>query len=110
MSVGAKILAAILLVLLAATGYGLWSMNLVAPAATKSARSRQPLNPSPLIDQATFLTAQRLARLANTADEQSLGQSAVRLADHELDLAFAAALRQLEAHPPVLSPEAEKIQ
>jgi small-conductance mechanosensitive channel len=39
-----------------------------------------------------------------------LGQAAVQTADHELDLAFAAALHHLEAHPPPLSPEAARIQ
>jgi len=42
-------------------------------------------------------------------EELSHAQAAAQLADHELDLAFAAALRQLETHPPVLSPEAQKI-
>jgi len=54
--------------------------------------------------------ARRLARLAHTAEEQSLAQSAVQIADHELDLAFTAALVHLEAHPPPLSPEARQIQ
>ena len=55
-------------------------------------------------------TAQRLARLANSAEEQPLAQAAVQAADHELDLAFMGALHGIQAHPPVLSPEALKIQ
>src|SRR5262249_2807816 len=39
-----------------------------------------------------------------------LARTAVQLADHELDLAFAGALRHIEAHPPVLSPAALEIQ
>ena len=34
----------------------------------------------------------------------------MRVADHELALAFTAALRDVEAHPPDLSPEAREIQ
>ena len=64
----------------------------------------------PVIDENALLTAQRLARLAVTPDEQSLAQSAVQIADHELDLAFTAALWHLEAHPPPLSVEASQIQ
>ena len=64
----------------------------------------------PVIDENTLITAQRLARLAETAEERALAQSAVKTADHELDLAFSGALRRLEAHPPVLGPEAQKIQ
>jgi small-conductance mechanosensitive channel len=64
----------------------------------------------PIIDENTYFTAQRLARFATTPDEQPLAQAAVQVADHELDLAFAAVLRYLEANPPPLSPEAREIQ
>ena len=64
----------------------------------------------PVIDEGPLRTAQRLARLANTAEEQPLAQAAVQAADHELDLAFMGALHGIQAHPPVLSPEALKIQ
>jgi small-conductance mechanosensitive channel len=39
-----------------------------------------------------------------------LSQLALRIADHELDLAFTAALRDVEAHPPALNSEATLIQ
>ncbi|MBV8782942.1 MAG: mechanosensitive ion channel, partial [Gammaproteobacteria bacterium] len=64
----------------------------------------------PQIDEGTFLSAQRLSRLASTVEEQPLTQQAVQLADHELDLAFSGALRAIEAHPPVLSEAAAGIQ
>jgi len=72
-----------------------------------------------LVDQSTYSTAQRLAqtavtpRLAQTAvtpEEQTFGQSALRIADHELDLAFTEAMRDVEAHPPALNSEAAAIQ
>jgi small-conductance mechanosensitive channel len=107
--------AAVLIALLAAAGWGLWvtqpsagpvqavRMNALLPASShKSA--------VPIIDQNTYFTAQRLARFATTPDEQPLGQAAVQVADHELDLAFAAVLRYLEANPPPLSKEASQIQ
>ena len=50
-----------------------------------------------------------MSSLATTPEELPYAQAATKLADHELDVAFAAALRQIEAHPPVLSPEAQKI-
>ena len=34
----------------------------------------------------------------------------MQTADHDLDLAFAAALRRLEAHPPTLTPQAQQIE
>ena len=105
-----KIGAIVLIALLVACGYGLWATN--APATPVRASQAAPSSAAgmPHIDQSTYLTAQRLARLATTPEEQPLAQAAVQTADHELDLAFAAALRHLEAHPPPLSPEAAKIE
>src|SRR3984893_17374856 len=65
---------------------------------------------SALGDESAYATAQRLAQLATTAAEQPFVATALRVADHELALAFTAALRDVEAHPPTLSPEALKIQ
>ena len=110
-----KVIAAVLLVLLAAAAWGLWSTH-QATAPVRLAK-RNALLPAashksavPLIDENTYSTAQRLARLATTPDEQPLAQSAVQVADQELDLAFAALLQYLEAHTPPLSPEGSQIQ
>jgi small-conductance mechanosensitive channel len=111
-----KIFAALVLVLLAAASYGLWATRPPAastPVGALSAAPQAENAPSgalPAIDESTLVTAQRLARLATTPEEAPFAQAAVQLADHELDLAFAGALRHLEAHPPVLSPEALEIQ
>ena len=109
-----KSAAAVLIVLLAAAGYGLWATNSAPVTAARpvkrSAPAASPSSAMPVIDRGTLLTAQRLARLATTPEEQSLAQSAVQIADHELDLAFSGALWQLEAHPPPLSEEASQIQ
>ncbi len=51
---------------------------------------------SGLVDQRPFLTAQALAGQAVSAEEQELAREAERLADHEVDQAFAMALRQAE--------------
>ncbi len=117
MSLLQKIFAALLLVLLAAVGYGLWATRPLASStpvgalsATAQAESATAPGALPVIDENTLVTAQRLARLATTPEEIPLAQQAVQLADHELDLAFAGALRHIEAHPPVLSPAALAIQ
>ncbi len=47
---------------------------------------------------------------ASTSEEQTFAQSALRIADHELDIAFTEALRDVEAHPPALNSEAAAIQ
>jgi small-conductance mechanosensitive channel len=113
MSTLQKIAAALLIVLLVAAGYGLWATNQSAATpvrALKAARADPQSSALPVIDQNTFLTAKRLARLADSPEELPLAQAAVQAADHELDLAFAGALHHLEAHPPPLSPEATQIQ
>jgi len=112
MSVLQKAAAALLVVLLAAVGYGLWTTSPTASSvrAQRAAAKAPAASAMPVIDQSTFLTAKRLARLATTVEEQPLAQAAVQLTDHELDLAFSAAIRHIEAHPPVLSPEAVQIQ
>ena len=47
-----------------------------------------------LVDVSTWQTAQALAALAVTAEETEYAREAERLADHEVDQAFASALRQ----------------
>ena len=57
----------------------------------------QPAGPaaaSSLIDSRLMNTASQMASLADTAAEQDQARDALRLADHELDQAFATALRE----------------
>ena len=49
---------------------------------------------TPLVDERPLPTARALAALAITPEEQRLTEEAVRIADHEVDLAFADELRQ----------------
>ena len=51
----------------------------------------------PLVDTSLLQTALKLAPLAASPDEQEQAHEAWRLADHELDLTFAEALREAEA-------------
>lgn len=62
----------------------------------------------PIVDIKPWQTAQTLAALAYTAEEKEYAQEAERLADHEVDQAFASALRQatLDAQHLQLSGEA----
>ena len=102
-----KIAAIMLIVLLGAVAYGFLRTgqpaNTTAPKGAKGAQTT-------LVDQSPMRTAQKLARLADIPDEQALSREAIRLADHEMDLAYESARRNAEAHPPVLSPEARNIQ
>jgi small-conductance mechanosensitive channel len=103
-----KLSAAVLGLLLLLAGIGWWQTK----PATLDAHQRHAAaaGSAALVDESTYATAQRLAQLATSAEEQPYVATALRLADHELALAFTAALRDVEAHPPTLSAEALKIQ
>jgi small-conductance mechanosensitive channel len=107
MSALQRITTTVLTVLLAAAFYGLWSTREPASPAPAIAAGNSPV---PVIDESTLVIAQRLARMANTPEEQPFADSAIQTANHELDLAFMGALHGIEAHPPQLSAEALKIQ
>jgi small-conductance mechanosensitive channel len=58
-----------------------------------------------LVDTRALETAQQLAPLAVTRWEQDYAQEALRLADHSVDLAFAAALEDARDNPPAETTE-----
>ena len=102
-----KISLIVLVTLLGAVAYGFFRTGQPSgKTATKEATGVQ----TTLVDQSPVRIAQKLARLADTPEEQTLSKEAIRLADHEMDLAYESARRNAEAHPPVLSPEAKNIQ
>jgi hypothetical protein len=63
-----------------------------------------------LVDQRPWQTIESLAPLAVSAEEQSLAHEAERLADHEVDQAFAFALRQAAFQTRTLTGDALVIQ
>jgi small-conductance mechanosensitive channel len=108
------IAGAVLVLLLVAAGYGIFRTGSPAAPAVGSAiaATSQPATTTqgqPLVDQSALATAQRLAQMPASAEEQPFAQEALRLGDQEMDLAFATAVRDAAEHPPVLSPEAKQI-
>jgi len=103
-----KILSVALAVLLILAGVAWWET--APPALNPKKPKGSEVTATDLVDQNTYATAQRLMQTAFTADEQTFAQSALRIADHELDLAFTEAMRDVEAHPPALNSEAAAIQ
>ena len=61
------------------------------------------------VDQRPLRTARKLAALALTPEEQRIAQEVLRISDHEVDLAFAGALRDAAQHPPKPTPETREI-
>jgi small-conductance mechanosensitive channel len=106
-----------LVLLLAAAAYGIFRTER-PPASLRQAAARDArvgtAAPAPtaslVVDQTPLQIAQQLAPLATLPEERPLAQEALRLTDHEVDLAFTSALRDATQHPPALSPEAKKIQ
>ena len=90
----AGLLAALLLACLAAALYTRerGAGNARVPQTAESA--------APLVDDKLLRAAQQLLAAADTPAEQTLGRAAVRLADHELDEAFAMALAEATAPAP----------
>jgi small-conductance mechanosensitive channel len=74
-----------------------------------SGRSRLRGQPG-LVDQQPWQTASALSGLAASAEEKQFAREAERLADHEVDQAFAMALRQAEMETNVLTGPALVIQ
>jgi small-conductance mechanosensitive channel len=63
-----------------------------------------------IVDQRPWQTAKTLAALAVSAEELELAREAERLADHEVDQAFAQSLRQASAETRHLTGEALALQ
>src|SRR6267142_1894800 len=108
-----KIAAIVLLALLGAVAYGLFRTGQPASAPTintKAAYGAAAQGQGPIVDQTPLLTAQRLAQMPASPEELPFAEEALRLGDHDMDLAFAAAVRDAQEHPPLLSAEAKEIE
>ena len=98
----------VLIALLVLTGAGLvvtteWGARTVSPASSPSNSAQSP------VDLRQFRTAQSLAMLAGTPEEQDLARDVLRKADHEVDFAFAAALYTAASQPIPSTPEIKAV-
>lgn len=120
MNVRAWIPTAVLVLLATATGVGwMWTREPVAAPAQEGATAGKPApkgglrRAAPvrerLVDQTPLLTARSLVPLAVTLEEQQLARQAERLANHEVDLAFADALRRAASAQAPQTPEVKDL-
>ncbi len=97
-----------LIILLGLISYGLFrtskSITSQTPRADKSSQAGHEV----AIDQSPLYNARRLAQMPTNADELPMAQEALRLGDREMDLAFAAGVREIQEHPAALSAEAKQ--
>src|SRR5271157_437424 len=98
-----------LVLLLGAAVYGL-IRTAQAPSAPQTTSSVPEAAQASAVDQTPILTALKLPQMPTTAEELPFAQQALRIADHEADLAYAAAEREIEEHPARLTADAKKIQ
>ena len=98
----------LLLTLVALAAVGLILTGRPDSQTSSSKRSAQA-EQGALVDQKPLQTARKLAGLATTAEEQSFSQDSLRLADHEVDLAFADALHEAKEHPVQPTPEMREL-
>jgi small-conductance mechanosensitive channel len=104
-----KIAAITLVLLLGAVVYGL-IRTAQAPSTPRTPSSVPGAAQASAVDQTPILTALKLAQMPTTAEELPFAQEGLRIADHEMDLAYAAAEHEVEEHPARLSADAKKIQ
>ena len=82
-------------VALLAVSWGVYQTgNQPAPRPSSAAR-QAPSARSIVVDESSLMTAEQLARMPTTADERPFAEDALRIADNEMDLAFAQAVRRL---------------
>src|SRR5260370_32175915 len=106
-----KIAAIVLVALLGAVAYGLLRTGQPASAPAMNTKTGYGgAAQAPIVDQTALVTAQRLAQMPTSTEEQPLAREALRLGCHPMDLAFAAAVRDAGEHPPVFNPAANEIQ
>ena len=93
-----------LIILLGLIAYGLFrtGRSLTASQMALGGEPAQSVRGS-AIDQSALYNARQRTQMPTTADEVPLAQEALRLGDREMDLAFAAGVREAQEHPAVLS-------
>jgi len=106
-----KIFSVVLVVLLAATIYGLIRTGRESgiPSGNGTTAPTGSAAATP-VDQTPLLTAQALATMPTSAVELPFARQALQLGDQEMDLAFALAVLDATQHPPALTAKAKEIQ
>jgi small-conductance mechanosensitive channel len=98
----------LLVAALIAVGFGIYrtSVQTAAPPITRRSSGNRALT----VDQSSLTTAEVLVRMPTAADERPFAEDALHLADQEMDLAFAQAVRLAASQTLTLSPEAKQLE
>jgi len=103
-----RIFLAVLGVLIALTCAGIFMTSDWGDRAISPQKSQANVAQSP-VDMQQFQAAQTLVSLAATPEEQTLAHDALRMADHEVDFEFTAALYGAASQPVPSTPEIKAI-
>ena len=98
-----------LAVLVVAALIGLALTRQTATPRLKPSNTENGKAQAKLVNETPLETALSLANVASTAEEQQLATEAIRVADHEVDLAFAMALQQAQQRPVTQTGEIKQI-
>ena len=93
-----------LLALVLAAGAGL-ILTRQSEQASTNLRGRKP----PIVDEQPLKTARNMAALASDWDEQRQARQALKVADHEVDVAFSYEMREATEHPTPPTPETKEL-
>jgi len=106
-----KIATLVVVALLVATVYGLFRTKGQPNTSASTVNSiNGGTQPGSVVDQSSLWTARWLAQMPITSEERQFAEDALHLADKEMDLAFATAVREAEQHPPTLSAAVKEIK
>lgn len=94
---------------LAALAAFLFTQQAEAPRISSRNDENNSTTQAAVVDQTPFRTAVSLQSVASTAPEQELAFEALRLADREVDMAFASALRKAKETPPAQNKQTAEI-
>jgi small-conductance mechanosensitive channel len=108
-SQGRKVALYGLSALAAFTGIGLILTSRPASYDLKRQLGNRSDGKTVVVDQEPLDTARSLSNLPSTAGEDQLSAETVRIADHEVDLAYGSALREAEQQPPMVNRETKDI-
>ena len=98
----------LILVLLLAVAFGVYrTAPRGVPPSSRTTR-RAPSDRTIVVDQSSLATAEQIVRLPTTADERPFAEDALRIADNEMDLAFAQAVRRTLNQPRATTAEAKE--
>jgi small-conductance mechanosensitive channel len=98
----------LLLVALAGVAIGILRTN-QPPSSQSRGMRRSSLDRTFVVDQSSLVTVQQIVRLSTTPEERSYAQDALRLADQELDLAFAQQVQIASNQAPTRSAEVKQL-